>query len=148
VVCGLGAGLVDPRVKADVADQMARGRKPADIADRGEHRAGGIDVHARDAHQPLDLRGLQRLTGDLLIQQRDLLVDEVDLTQTSLERLALVDGQLSLRQSRSAALAEHVAEREDGLAGYASTRHAPRSSGECEHAPGSRDGCNGGAGYA
>jgi hypothetical protein len=63
----------------------------------------------------LDLCRDQRVLGDRALQDRDLDVEEVDLAQAAIDRLALVARQLELGQPRAAALAEGVGHRRTTL---------------------------------
>src|SRR5436190_767636 len=87
---------------------------PRDLAcdrDRGHHRAGGGDVDAGDRHQPADLGRVDGVLRDLPVGELELALQEVELTQAGLDRLALVDGQLELGKPSPAARAEQVADR-------------------------------------
>jgi hypothetical protein len=80
-------------------------------ADRGEKRRGDDHVHARDGHQPLDLRRAERVAGHLLLDLGDLLVEELDLAQTAVDGLALPGRQLDLAQPFTPGQPERVADR-------------------------------------
>ena len=47
----LVARLADPRIQAEIADELARSPEPGDVADRGEDAHGDRGVHARDCRQ-------------------------------------------------------------------------------------------------
>jgi hypothetical protein len=98
VARGPGPGLANARVQAEVADELARAAQATDVADRRDERARGDRADARDSHQPQHLGLAQRLTGDRCVQCRDLRIEEVDVPQAPGDRLALVGGQLQLRQ--------------------------------------------------
>ena len=66
---------------------------------------------AGHAHQPRNVWPRERLAGDLAIESRDLLVEKVDLAQTSIEGQALIDGQLERLEPLPAALPEGVGDR-------------------------------------
>jgi hypothetical protein len=78
------------------------------FADGGEERAGDDQVDPGDGHQPARLRPVEGVVGDHAIHQRDLGVEEVDLTQPAVERLTFLDRQLELREPRAALLAEQI----------------------------------------
>src|SRR6266545_4711944 len=46
------AGLEHARVEAEVADQLPGGREAADVADRGDQRGRGDEVHPGQGEQP------------------------------------------------------------------------------------------------
>src|SRR4051794_8405793 len=104
------AGLADARIEAEVADELPLPGEAPDISDRGEERRGGDHVDARDRHQSPDLRRGQSVAGDLFLDLGDLLVEELDLAQTAIDRLALLDRQFDLPQPFAAGEAEQVAD--------------------------------------
>ena len=111
-MCGRRAArLTHARVEAEVADELAPGWEAADVADGGQERRGDDHVDARDGHQPPDLRRGKRRLGDRPLDRGDLLVEKLDLAQTAVDRLALIDRQLELAQPSAAGLAEQVADR-------------------------------------
>ena len=57
------------------------------------------EAHPGDGHQAADLLRGHRLAGQLALDQADLGVQEVDLAQAALERLALVGGKLERRRA-------------------------------------------------
>ena len=101
-------GLADLRVQPEVGDQLAPVREPADVTDRRQKRDRDDQVDARNGHQPTRLGPVERVVRDRPIDQRDLAVEEVDLAQAAVERLALLDRQLKLGQPRAALLAEQI----------------------------------------
>jgi hypothetical protein len=107
----LGAGLADARVEAEVADQLPRAGEAADVADRGEQRRGGDEVHAGQRQQPPHLGRAQHLFGERPLDQGDLAVEERDLAQAGRDRLLLVGGQLLRAQPAPTADAEEIAHR-------------------------------------
>jgi hypothetical protein len=56
----LKARLIDRWIQPEVADEFFRGRKTADLADRGDQAEGDQGIDAGDRHQPCDLRLGQR----------------------------------------------------------------------------------------
>jgi hypothetical protein len=71
-------------------------------------QGGGVQVDARDRHQPQYLWPRERLSRDLRVERRDLPVEESDLAQAAVERAALIERQLDLCQPASPARAEGV----------------------------------------
>lgn len=95
-------------VQAEIGGQLAPILEAADVADGGHERRGDDDVDSGDGHQPLDLRPAQRLRRDELLDRGDLSVEEIDLAQTRVDRLALGERQLLLAQPSAALDAEEV----------------------------------------
>ena len=77
--------------------------------------AAQIRSHARHRHQPSDLRPVQGLAGDQLVDRGDLCVQERDLPQAGIDRLALLERQLEISQPPAAHDAEQVSEPRLGL---------------------------------
>jgi hypothetical protein len=102
------AGLADLRIQAQVGDQLAAGEEPLWVADGGDEARGADQVHARDGHQPPDLRPLQRLLGDQPLDRGDLAVEEVDVADPGLDGLALFQRHLKTREPPAALEAEQV----------------------------------------
>ena len=115
MTCRSAAGLADLGVKAEVADQLARLVKASDVADGGDERRRRHQAHAGHRHQALDRRRAERVLGDAAFEDRDLAVEEVDLAQAPVDRLALVGGQFKLGQPHAAAAPEGVAHRRAAL---------------------------------
>ncbi len=82
------ARLAQLRVETEVAGEMPRTLEAADVADRSHQRRRGRHVHARDRHQPADLRRGERLLGDRPIDVREFVLQEVELAQASVDRPA------------------------------------------------------------
>jgi len=93
------------------------GREATHIADRGDHRGGGDAADARQRHQPTDFLAGEDLLCDLDVDELDLVLEKVDLTQTRVDRLALVDGQQTtlIRQPDPTFDPEHVGHRRPSL---------------------------------
>ena len=89
-------------IQSEVGDQLAPVGEAVDVADRRQEGRGDDQVHARDGHQPARLGPVERVVRDRAIDQRDLAVEEVDLAQAAVERLAFLDRQLELGQPRPA----------------------------------------------
>src|SRR5207248_5401788 len=83
-----------PGGSGTLGDELAGREEPVGIADGGDERRGADQVHARDGHQPADLRPGQRLLGDQLLDRRDLSVEELDLADPGVDGLALLERQL------------------------------------------------------
>ena len=105
------AGLANARVEPHVGDELARRLEAPDVADRRPEGRRGDEVHPRHAHQPADLRGLERGSRQRALRLCDLPVEEVDLAQTAGHGLALVGGQRERLEPRSTADPEDVADR-------------------------------------
>ncbi len=116
------ARLAQLRVETEVAGEMPRTLEAADVADRSHQRRRGRHVHARDRHQPADLRRGERLLGDRPIDVREFVLQEVELAQASVDRFPLVERELERREPRPTALAEDV---RDGRAPPAECGAAP-----------------------
>jgi len=58
---------------------------------------------------------VESVLGDLLLEHRDLCVEEVDLAQAPVDGLALVARQLEFAQPHTSALAEQIAHRRAAL---------------------------------
>src|SRR5439155_7144448 len=86
----LRASLGYAWVETEVADQLAGGREATDVADRGEQRSGGDEVHAGQGEQASPLRRGEHLLGQGLLDQGDLTVEELDLAQAGRNRLLLI----------------------------------------------------------
>jgi hypothetical protein len=56
--------------------------------------------------QPLDLWRAERIGGNLLLDRGDLLVEEVDLAQAAVDRLAFLNRQFELAQPAATGEAE------------------------------------------
>lgn len=65
-----------------------------DVADAGHERHRGLQVHPRHRHQPANLLRADGGLGQRTVDRGDLLVEEVDLAQATLDGLALVGGEL------------------------------------------------------
>jgi hypothetical protein len=100
--------LADLGVESEICDQLAAGQEPVGVPDRGDEGRGADEVHARHGHQPPDLRPGQRLLGDQPLDRRDLRIEELDLADASVDRLALLQRQLQPGQPRAALDPEQV----------------------------------------
>jgi hypothetical protein len=67
-----------------------------------------VEVDSRHAHQPAHLGGAERRLGERAVDLRDLLVKEGDLAQATLDRVALVVGELEALQVAPSLLAREV----------------------------------------
>jgi hypothetical protein len=103
--------LAHARVEAEVADQLARGGEAADVADRGEQRGGGDEVHAGQGEQPPHLRRGQHLLGQRSLDQFDLAVEKLDLAQAGRDRLLLIGRQGLGGEPAASASTEEIAHR-------------------------------------
>ena len=103
-----GAGLVHPRVEAEVADQVPSCREARGVADRGQQAGCGHEVDTGQRHQPAHLGRGQHLLGERTLDRRDLAAKEVDPAQAGLDHLALIVGQALLRQPLAALDAEQI----------------------------------------
>ena len=72
---------------------MAWGGKARDVADRPQQRDRGDRADPGQRHQPQRVVAAERVGGDELVHARDLVRDEVELTQAGLHGQALVEGQ-------------------------------------------------------
>ena len=105
---GPGPRLANSRVKAEIADELARVLEAADVTDRREKARGTDHVHAGHAHQPLDLRRGERVECDQPVDLADLAVEELDLAQRAVNALALLNWQFELSEEPQPGLAEQV----------------------------------------
>jgi hypothetical protein len=103
-----GSGLANARIEAEIADHPPWRRKAPDVADRCTERRRRDHVHARHAHQALDLRRVKHVGRDHSLDVGDLLVEEVDLAQRGVDGLALVDRQLEPLEPAPAGEPEQV----------------------------------------
>ena len=101
-VAGPGPGLADLRVKAEVADELARVLETVDVADRREERRGDDHVHAGHAHQPRISADSSASSGDQPLDLGDLAVEELDLAHRAVDALALLGRQLQRGQPLAA----------------------------------------------
>jgi hypothetical protein len=115
VTRGADPRLADLGVKAEVADQLARVVKAANVADRGDERRRRHQTHPGHGHQALDRVSAQRVLSDAAFKDRDLGVQEVDLAQAPIDGFALVCGQFELGEPHATAPAEGVAHRRTAL---------------------------------
>jgi len=76
---------------------MPRCRKPPNVTDHRHKRCGGHDVDAWDRHEATHVLIAQNLLRDDRVDLRELLTEEVQLTQSGIDGEALVDGQLLRR---------------------------------------------------
>jgi hypothetical protein len=100
------AGLADGRVQPEIADQVARRRKPTDVADHGDQRAGRDHIDAGNRHQPPHVFVDDRQPGDQAIDGRQLVAEEIQLAQAAVDRQALVERELLAGQPLAALGAE------------------------------------------
>jgi hypothetical protein len=110
----LAAGLTDPRVQPEVADQLVRRREAVEFADRGHDRQRDGRVDAGNRHQSRNLAALQADPPKLEIDQAQLLAGEVELTQQRRDRLGLIARQLLLGEPRPALAPEQIRRRAAG----------------------------------
>jgi hypothetical protein len=94
VTRGPVAGLTDGGMQPEIADQVPRARKAANVADHRNERHGGRHVDARDRHQTPNVNVPERVLSDDPVDRPQLLAEEVKLTQRGVERQALVQRQL------------------------------------------------------
>jgi len=87
-------GLVDLRIQAEIAHELARVLKAADVADRSRDRRCSSEVHPRHGEQQLDRVVNECRPGDDLVQAGALLAQEPQLAEARRHRLSLVRGQL------------------------------------------------------
>jgi hypothetical protein len=80
-------------VQPDIGHQLARVGEPGEVTDGGDNRDRRDRVHARDGHQPGHHRIGERLDGQLLVGDGQLLAVEVQLPQQRLHGRVLVGGQ-------------------------------------------------------
>src|SRR5438046_2830270 len=85
-------------IEADIGDELLRAWEATDVADHRHERGGGDEAHPGHGHQPPDLLRAERLPRELSLDQADLRVEEVDLAQAAIHRLALVGWQLERRK--------------------------------------------------
>lgn len=105
---GLIAGLLDAWIEAHIAHQLVGRGESREVADGGGDRHRDVDVDAGDRHQPPGVLAAQRDTGELGVDELELLAVEVELAQQRPDGLALVGGQLLLGQPALALEAEQV----------------------------------------
>jgi hypothetical protein len=111
---GVAAGLPDPRVETEIADQPLGGGEPTEVADRGDDRQRHGGVHARDGHEPADLGAFQADPAELSVDDAQFLAVEVELAQQRPDRLLLVSREVLGGQPRPALVAEQVGGRAAG----------------------------------
>ena len=102
------AGLLDPWVQPEIADQLLRTTEAAKVADRGDQRQRDGRVHAGDGHQPQHLFALQSSAPQGGVDDPQLLVVKVDLAQQGVDRELLVGGQVLIGQPAAALDPEQV----------------------------------------
>jgi hypothetical protein len=91
-------------------------------------RSGDNDVDAGDHHQPVDPFVAERPFGDRAVDCDRLLVGQIHLAQTAVDRVLLMDRQLELREPPPASAAQA-----SGPAATASTAAANRQVNACLH---------------
>jgi hypothetical protein len=84
------AGLPDPRVETEVADQLLRAREAADVADRRDQACRDRDVDPGDGQQAPHGRIVDGGLCDLVVQHGEVLAEAVELAQVPLDRGPLV----------------------------------------------------------
>ncbi len=113
----LGRGrLEDERFRVEKAgsvpdDEVARRGEPADVTDDRHERGRGRVADSRDGHEPPDVFGVKSVNCDVPLDQLDLGVQEVDLSEAGIDRLAFVDRELQLRQPRATLAAVEIRRR-------------------------------------
>ena len=132
---GRVAGLADLGVQPEVGDQLAPVGEPADVADRRQERDGDDQVHARDGHQPARLGPVERVVRDRAIDRRDLAVEEVDLPQRAVERLAFLDRAARARPATPGPSCRTDRSRPGGPSAAGSRSRGSRSSRACAPRP-------------
>jgi hypothetical protein len=84
--------LAHPGIETQVADELACRGEALDVADHRDQGGGADQVDAGDRHQPADLRRVQGVAGDGLLEVGYLAAEEVEHAQAALHRLALIGG--------------------------------------------------------
>ena len=85
-------GLTDPRVEAEVADELLRAVKTGDVADRRHQPRRYRQVHAGDGQEPIGADVFEPGLGDRPVQHPEILPEPVELADVPGDRLALVLG--------------------------------------------------------
>jgi hypothetical protein len=106
VMGGTQSRLAYPRVQAKVAHEFPGALEPADIADRGHDPRGDCEIDACDRHQPLSCLVIERIMGDLAIEDVKIFGEAVELPHVPVDGAALVVGQRLACQPRPTAGAE------------------------------------------
>jgi hypothetical protein len=104
------AGLTDPGIEPEIADQLGRPFEPPDVAHHGEDRGGGHQADPRDGQETPDPLVVHHEGGDGPFGRGDLLAEQGADAQRSLEGEPLLGGQFEVGQPDSAANPEEVAD--------------------------------------
>src|SRR5918996_4234511 len=92
--------LPDPRIEAEVADQLLRSREATDVADRGDQPRGDREIHPGDREQTPYRRIVDGGFCDLAIEHGEVLAEPVELAQMPGDRCTLIIGK-TCRASQS-----------------------------------------------
>jgi hypothetical protein len=111
VIGGFAAGLLHTRVQAQIGHQLLRRAEPLEVPDRGDQGQSNGRVDTGNRHQPPDLRALKRDPSQSSVDDPQLLVVEVELTQQRLHSEVLVGREVLVAEPATALDAEHVRER-------------------------------------
>jgi hypothetical protein len=110
--CGRGergqTRLTNLGVESEIADEVPRRGESADVTDDRHERSRGGNTDSWNGHESLDVVGVKGVDRDISIDKRDLSIQEVDLSQAGIDRLAFIDRELQLRQPHASLSAEQI----------------------------------------
>jgi hypothetical protein len=108
VAGGLAAGLPDPRVEPEVADQPVRRPEPDEVTDRRHDRQRDRRVDSGDGHQPQHFRPFQGSPAQVSVDQPEFTGVEVQLPPQGAGGVPLVRRQILPREPVTALDPEQV----------------------------------------
>ncbi len=82
--------LANPRIEPEVADQLLRAFKAADIADGGHQSRRHGEINACDREQPFDREIIHRAFSNLPIEHRKFFTEPVEFAYMPLDRNLLI----------------------------------------------------------